>query len=297
MIHFVLSLWLLFPCAGSDLPGKDMPWQEKLEVQRAEKDDSFKHDRRSPMFGFDRYSYQDAVKISVSLSGGKLHIEDSIQKKYQIAFQFIGGSWQWKQGEGRVEVFSDQKPVLPGKFPSGSEFRLKPFTLSVYITGQKIALICFDPEREAGKSFTHLRYYPPASKYVVQAEMKKLTSPDKVIMLTSQNQEKTYYRYAELHFVIDGKALTLMAYKMSLSGEDSHFLFVPFTDATTGKETYGAGRYLELEEPSSNRITLDFNLAFNPLCNYSPAYNCPVPLNENDLPIPILAGEKIYPLH
>jgi uncharacterized protein (DUF1684 family) len=297
MIYSILSLWLLFPCAGSDLPGKDMSWQEKLELQRAEKDDAFKHDRRSPMFGFDRYSYQDATEVSVSLNGGKLLVEDSTQKKYELAFQYIDGFWHWTQAEGGVEVFSDQKQVPPGKFPSGSEFRLKPFTLSVYTSGQKIALICFDPEREAGKTFTHLRYYPPSRKYLVQAEMKKLTKADKVIMLTSQNQEKTYYRYAELHFVIDGKDLTLMAYKMSLSGEESHFLFVPFTDVTTGKETYGAGRYLELEEPSSHWITLDFNLAFNPLCNYSPAYNCPVPLAENDLLIPILAGEKTYPLH
>ncbi|MGB5294317.1 MAG: DUF1684 domain-containing protein, partial [Thermoanaerobaculia bacterium] len=64
---------------------------------------------------------------------------------------------------------------------------------------------------------------------------------------------------------------------------------------TTGRETYGAGRYLQIDDPASESLVLDFNRAFNPLCNYSDAYNCTLPLRENHLKVAINAGEKTYP--
>ena len=88
----------------------------------------------------------------------------------------------------------------------------------------------------------------------------------------------------------------MTAFKYALSGEGSDGLFIPFKDATSGRETYGAGRFLEIHEPDEERFTLDFNRCFNPLCNYSPAYNCPIPPRENHLEIAIEAGEKTYPM-
>ena len=72
-------------------------------------------------------------------------------------------------------------------------------------------------------------------------------------------------------------------------------LFIAFRDATTSRETYGAGRYLQIDEPQTEEFVLDFNRAFNPLCNYSDAYNCTLPLRENHLKVAINAGEKTYP--
>ncbi|HNR37719.1 MAG TPA: DUF1684 domain-containing protein, partial [Acidobacteriota bacterium] len=63
----------------------------------------------------------------------------------------------------------------------------------------------------------------------------------------------------------------------------------------TGAETYPAGRFLDLDEPAGETVVLDFNRAYNPLCNYSPAYNCPIPPAENRLPVAIRAGELTYP--
>jgi uncharacterized protein (DUF1684 family) len=67
---------------------------------------------------------------------------------------------------------------------------------------------------------------------------------------------------------------------------------VPFRDATTGKETYGAGRYLDVLRIKGEDYVLDFNTAYNPLCAYSPRYNCPYPPAQNRLKIPVEAGEK-----
>lgn len=71
-------------------------------------------------------------------------------------------------------------------------------------------------------------------------------------------------------------------------------LFVPFVDETSGKETYGSGRYLDLEQARGDDYVLDFNMAYNPYCAYNDDYVCPIPPRENKLPIEIRAGEKTY---
>ena len=75
-----------------------------------------------------------------------------------------------------------------------------------------------------------------------------------------------------------------------------NYLFLPFTDATTGVETYESGRYIDLEinDIKDNLVIIDFNKAYNPYCAYTTGYNCPIPPAENDLHIAITAGEKAY---
>ena len=75
--------------------------------------------------------------------------------------------------------------------------------------------------------------------------------------------------------------------------EAPHGYFLPFVDSGAGRETYGAGRYLEPEELDGDQFHVDFNLAYNPYCYYSPEYDCPYPPKENRLGLPIRAGERM----
>jgi uncharacterized protein (DUF1684 family) len=132
----------------------------------------------------------------------------------------------------------------------------------------------------------------------VDASFEKLSQLTPVTMLTSQNLEKTFYRYGRIKFRLEGRELQLTAFTFSPKpAVDVGPLFIPFNDRTNGKETYGAGRFLEIPEPKGETFQLDFNYCYNPLCNYSPAYNCPIPPIENNLPASIRAGEKTYPHH
>jgi len=75
------------------------------------------------------------------------------------------------------------------------------------------------------------------------------------------------------------------------------YFFVPFTDLTSSTETYGAGRYLELEhdsEKGSGWFVLDFNLAYSPYCAYNDEYSCPIPPKANRLSVAIRVGEKMF---
>ena len=149
-------------------------------------------------------------------------------------------------------------------------------------------------------TFAGLAYFPPDVRYRLRVRLTKLPSPEPVTLATSKGIPRPMVRYGHFDFEIDGVKQRLYAYKAAPQPGHHHedsSLFVPFRDATSGKESYGAARYLDIEEDPSGEHLLDFNLAYNPYCAYSDDYVCPFPPKENWLTVPILAGEKTFPLH
>jgi uncharacterized protein len=142
-----------------------------------------------------------------------------------------------------------------------------------------------------------LAYFPPDESYVASASLAPLgtglgTTMD---MPTSTGTKRPMRRVGVLEFMLKGQSLTLTAF-VEANEPDTNRLFVPFTDLTTGIETYSAGRYLELERTPTGIYMIDFNQAFNPYCYYNPTYDCPFPPKENRLAVPIRAGERIKSL-
>ena len=139
-----------------------------------------------------------------------------------------------------------------------------------------------------------LSYFPPDEAYVVPAALRP-ADPDAQLtieMPTSTGQRRTMQRVGTLDFMLKGRALHLSAF-VEAGSPDVNGLFVPFTDLTTGTETYAAGRYLDLERTATGVYLIDFNKAYEPYCAYNPTYDCPYPPAENRLPVPIRAGEKL----
>ena len=145
-------------------------------------------------------------------------------------------------------------------------------------------------------TFTGIAYFPPNEAYVVRDLRLDPPSSDEERTLhipTSDNQVREARRIGQLRFSLDGNQLSLHAY--SLPGMHGGSLFVPFLDATSGHETYDAGRYLDLEPEEDGSYTLDFNVAYHPTCVFSPYFSCPLTPEENRLPIRIEAGEQLTP--
>ena len=113
-----------------------------------------------------------------------------------------------------------------------------------------------------------------------------------IIIATSDGKEKRFLPYGYLDFELHGKPNRLAIYQSSEFGRKE--LFLGFGDQTSAESTYGGGRYLNIAHDGSDRITLDFNLAYNPYCAYNPTFVCPIPPRENILDISINAGEKDY---
>jgi uncharacterized protein len=147
--------------------------------------------------------------------------------------------------------------------------------------------------QEDRATFKGLNYFSPDPAYQVSARLERSDQPEPLFITTSKGSRQSYLKYGKFEFQIRGARLRLTVYK---SAEDpfARSLFVPFSDATSGSETYESGRYLDLEEDGGDEYELDFNLAYNPYCAYNDQYTCPVPPQENRLPVKILAGEKNY---
>ena len=145
----------------------------------------------------------------------------------------------------------------------------------------------------------YLQFYDADSTYKVMANVELLKNEKVFKMPSFSGSGSEYYRYAVLTFDLKGKKAKLSLYKnVSLSSNPAYknYLFLPFTDETNSGETYGGGRYIDLNiaDIRNNQIEIDFNKAYNPYCAYSNGYRCPVPPEENDLELAIKAGEKLF---
>jgi hypothetical protein len=188
-------------------------------------------------------------------------------------------------------------PLRPGTRIGGTEaIRLGRYLVELLAASTAANARVFDPEAPARRHFAGLKWFPPNPALRVPASFEPIERPGRIVIGTSRGLEKEYYRVGVLRFAIDGTPLALTALALSAAPKPGDELFVPFRDATTGVETYEVGRYLTLpfSAPGSPCV-LDFNAATNPLCNYSPYYNCPIPPRENRLAVPIRAGEMTYP--
>lgn len=139
------------------------------------------------------------------------------------------------------------------------------------------------------KGFKGLEWFPVNKEFRVSADFEKNPKFEQVEMARSVAGPETYIKAGWLHFRLLGKDLVLTAYNPN--NRDNKTLFVPFRDATTGKTTYGGGRYIDTRL-AGNTVELDFNRAYNPYCVWNFSFACPVPPEENRLGIAVEAGEK-----
>ncbi len=138
-----------------------------------------------------------------------------------------------------------------------------------------------------------LDFYEVDRSYKVKARMEPVEDRKMMeIPLTDGSVEK-YVRHSFAVFELEGQELKLLLLQAADETDRRNF-FLAFADETSGDETYGGGRYLNLRQDGQRSITIDFNLAYNPYCAYNPDYACPIPPRENLLEIPIRAGEKNY---
>lgn len=150
------------------------------------------------------------------------------------------------------------------------------------------------PLSEAERAaFSGLPYFPYDSAFAVPAALVPSVSADTVRFPTSTGELRPMVRAGQLVLVAGGVERRLVAYMQVGPGAPAGELFVPFRDATSGSETYGGGRYLDLPLDPLGRYALDFNRAYHPYCVYSDAYSCPLPPPENTLALAVTAGERL----
>ncbi len=147
-------------------------------------------------------------------------------------------------------------------------------------------------ERDA---FTGLPYYPVNEALRFDDLILRPYAGDAPVAFeipTSDGRLRPAERAGVFRFPLGGAERSLTAYRFA-GDDEGATLFVPFLDATSGTETYGAGRYLDLASGADGTYSLDFNLAYHPSCVYDPKYSCPLTPAENRLPVRVEAGERL----
>lgn len=150
-----------------------------------------------------------------------------------------------------------------------------------------------DPVPENRKAeLLPLAYFPVDPSYSVPAILRPSSDQTTFQMPTSTGAQREMRRAGTLEFAVKGQPLKLTAL-VDVGERNLDHLFVPFTDLTTGTETYPGGRYIDLNRNATGVYAVDFNRAYFPYCYYNPTWECPYPPAENRLQIPIRAGERL----
>jgi uncharacterized protein (DUF1684 family) len=154
------------------------------------------------------------------------------------------------------------------------------------------ALIVFDPNSLQHEHHKKINYFPIDLAYRYELPVKHYPKPQETIIMSTRGNRRKAERIGWVDFLVGGTPCRLEVMHLLEPGSEENDLSIFFRDASTGKETYPLGRYVDLNELGSGLYLLDFNLAYNPACAFSDYYNCPVPPKENVLKVAIRAGER-----
>jgi uncharacterized protein (DUF1684 family) len=215
---------------------------------------------------------------------GKFIVEDN-----SVRIRFEAGSGILVNGEAVAEVVlktdADGKPDL---------LRAGRITFYVIRRGDRLGIRMKDPEAPARRAFQGVARFPVDRAWRVEADFSPYARPQTRAIPTVLGTSEPMTAPGLLRFRLKGRMYTLEP----LIEDPTHpELFIIFRDATSGRGTYPAGRFLYAAMPLNGKVVLDFNRAYNPPCAFSHFATCPLPPKENDLKIAVHAGEKDYGQH
>ena len=147
------------------------------------------------------------------------------------------------------------------------------------------------------KIFEGLDFFDFDSSYVVNAALTRTPEEKSFKMKTTTDRLPEYVKYGIVTFDLFGKSYSLNIYRnLDIVNKEGYedYLFLPFLDDTNGFESYGGGRYIDLDVTEEDNLVIDFNSAYNPYCTYNEKYSCPIVPRENYLPTKINAGVKAF---
>jgi uncharacterized protein len=237
-----------------------------------------------------RCDFGDRSSLTLgSAPGSDVQLEDPGVKPHHLRVTVVGDSFlvQTLDPGARFKVKDVEmaSAMLP---PSGIQVG----RFSLRLSHQRFpAIIVFDPQSPRFKLYKGMKFFPPDLSYHIVAALTPNPHPDTTIILSTRGNRRRAVRVGWFDFTVKGTPCRLEAARLLEPGVGEKDLGLFFTDATTGKESYSVGRYLDPVARPDGRYVLDFNNCYDPACAYSEHYNCPIPPKENRLAVAIRAGQ------
>lgn len=260
------------------------------EKDRVETDTWLKSAPTSYLATILRKDFAGRASLTVgSAAGSDVQIDNPDIRLRHLRVTVVGDSFRVETLDPRAR-FQVKDSVMTSAMlaPSG----IKVGRYSLRLSHQRFpAIIVFDPESPRFKLYKGMQFFPPDLSYHIVAALTPNPEPDTTIILSTRGNQRRAVRVGWFDFKINGTPCRLEATRLLEPGVGENDFSLLFTDATTGKESYGVGRYLDAKARPDGRYVLDFNLCYNPACAYSEHYNCPIPPTANRLKVAIRAGE------
>ncbi len=289
-----------------------------VEAERHAKEAYFRDNPWSPLRAVVRYDFPAGAAahdaVAGSAEGADLRLDAPGVASRQLSIGLLpplnqGGPWRFRLQRlapgGEIRVGGKPMAAAGGEGAAASQIveeetliQVGPFAMRPYVQAETGIVVLFDSRRTEGERFVPPAAFPIDPAWRFQARLVPFPQPETMRLQTSLGRVKEYRRAGYFELAVPGAPkLRVYAYQPLFVRQPEEELSILFTDRTSGNETYGAGRYLDLAAPADGLYTIDFNRAYNPLCAYTSVYNCPIPPKENALPAKVLAGEKVYPGH
>ena len=259
-----------------------------------DRDDTEKWLKESPtsyLAAVRRIDFDGRPALTVGRAAGNdVRVEDSTLSAHHLRVTVVGDSFQVRALDSDASFLVGQNTTRQATL-AASSIGVGRFLLR--LSHQRFpALIVFDPQSPHFKDFHGLSYFPINLSYRYTVRLTPNPKADTTVILSTRGNRRRAVRAGWFEFVMDGRKMRLQATRLLEPGVGEKDYSIFFRDATSGKETYGMGRYLDVEPRPDGSFLLDFNRAYNPACAISDYYNCPIPPKENTLPVAIRAGER-----
>jgi|SRR5215472_4575893 len=274
----------------------DDAYRAKLEKDRRDTDAMLRSEH-SPLLLVGRFRVNEGASTIGSDPSSTIvlpakapqHLGTLIRQAGQFTFEPAPGT----------SVFLNGKPIS-GSVPLQAIASPKPtdrvsfgdFRFGIRPLDQEFSLLLSDAQSPFRKAFTGTNWFPINPAYRVTAHFVPAPQKKTILVPFTDGGTQAFAVSGDLIFQLAGQRLQLKA----LGSRDGDGLFIMFQDQTSGKETYGGGRFIETDAPQDGNVTLDFNKAANPYCAYDPYSICPIPLQENRLNVAVRAGEMHHGL-
>jgi len=263
---------------------------KEIEKDRADTEQWLKSDISSYLATVDRRDFEQKKTLTVGRAAGNdVRVDDPAFTAHHLRVSVEGDQFRVEAVDAAATFTSEKKEtraavVKPSAIGVG-RFQLR-------LSHQRYpAIIVFDPQSPRFKEYKGLKYFPPNLALRYELPLTPNPKPETVVIMSTRGNRRQATKVGWFDFSVEGKPARLEAVRLLEPGVGENDLGIFFRDATTGKESYALGRYVDVKKLENGRYLLDFNFAYNPACAFSDHYNCPIPPRENVLSMAVRAGE------
>ena len=278
-------------------PGDAASALKEIEKDRADTQKWLQSDPTSYLATIDRRDFEQKKTLSVGRAqDNDVKIDDPAVRPHHVKVTVEGDRFHVVAGEpeARFKVPGDKDPK---SWQDKSDAIVDPSSIQIgrfllRLSHQRFpAIIVFDPESPRFKAYKGLKYFPPDLSYRYELALTPNPKPETTVIMSTRGNQRRADKVGWFDFVVGTTPVRLEVVRLLEPGVGENDLGIFFRDATTGKESYELGRYVDVKKLPNGKFLLDFNFTYNPACAYSDHYNCPIPPKANVLPIAIRAGE------